>query len=428
MISKDFYGRNYVWWTGEVISREDPLSLGRVQVRIFGIHSLEKIDKNEKPYSKLPWAQVLYSANNSKTFASITPGDWVKGFFQDGENAQIPVIDGVYHVIKPSYEKATSKATVSSPSDSPSLETTNAFISEFDDPAIPAESNPPKMNPWQDFRLPDKPTIALLSQGIVANTPLSWTNQQIEAACTIRNVVNMNALTEQLKLSTIVQHIREGINALLSGLNADPTGISATLVSMAKDIAKFIKYLKSIVDEIKKIVDYVKSIIEDIAKFIQFIMSLPVRFMRFVMQCFSSFVDSVFSSFSGMMDLPDFKEFQNDDIKSLLTGIKDLSKATGETIGSVASTVNLASNVFDAPFNSVANISVSTSNIMQTVSSAVTKPLNNTISSAVDITGSTIDNISSSATSVTRYFVANSPTRDQNKNENTYSNSSYASA
>ena len=43
---RNFMGRgNFVWWTGVVEDRNDPVQMGRVKVRCFGYHTE---DKNER--------------------------------------------------------------------------------------------------------------------------------------------------------------------------------------------------------------------------------------------------------------------------------------------------------------------------------------------------------------------------------------------
>ena len=42
----------------------------------------------------------MYPINNSKTFSAPMIGDWIVGFFLDGENAQQPVMMGVLPGIK----------------------------------------------------------------------------------------------------------------------------------------------------------------------------------------------------------------------------------------------------------------------------------------------------------------------------------------
>lgn len=77
----------FIWWIGVVESRNDPLNLGRCQVRIFGWHT---DDKNLIPTEDLAWAQLV-------SFQQTPPieGSFVMGFFMDGENAQVPMMMGI---------------------------------------------------------------------------------------------------------------------------------------------------------------------------------------------------------------------------------------------------------------------------------------------------------------------------------------------
>jgi hypothetical protein len=86
----NFAGLNgFVWWVGAVENRVDPLGLGRCQVRIFGWYG------REIPTADLPWAQAVYPINASKTFSAPMLGDWILGFFMDGESGQFPCMLGV---------------------------------------------------------------------------------------------------------------------------------------------------------------------------------------------------------------------------------------------------------------------------------------------------------------------------------------------
>jgi hypothetical protein len=91
--AKDFAGKNgFVWWTGIVEDRQDPLKLGRCRVRCVGWHAE---DKAHLPTNMLPWALPSYAPNQTHTYAP-KDGDMVFGFFMDGENAQSPVMLGVF--------------------------------------------------------------------------------------------------------------------------------------------------------------------------------------------------------------------------------------------------------------------------------------------------------------------------------------------
>ena len=89
---------NNIFFTGVVEDRKDPLKLGRVRVRIHGIHTEDKINI---PTETLPWASVIH--NNSASVSGIgessvpfLEGSWVVGFFQDGDARQKPILLGSF--------------------------------------------------------------------------------------------------------------------------------------------------------------------------------------------------------------------------------------------------------------------------------------------------------------------------------------------
>ena len=94
----DFMGKNgFQWFVGVVEDRKDPQTLGRLRVRCLGYHS-EGLDK--LPTKDLPWAHVM-NPITSATVSGIgqsplgaVEGTWVVGFFQDGGDAQQPIIIG----------------------------------------------------------------------------------------------------------------------------------------------------------------------------------------------------------------------------------------------------------------------------------------------------------------------------------------------
>lgn len=89
----------FVWWTGVVEDRNDPLKLGRLRVRILGWHTP---DKNKIPTKDLPWAfpvqPITSSAISGVGLSPLGPveGTWVLGFFRDGVDAQDPVVLGTF--------------------------------------------------------------------------------------------------------------------------------------------------------------------------------------------------------------------------------------------------------------------------------------------------------------------------------------------
>lgn len=92
-----FIGRDkFVWWIGQVEKSVDTAkNSNRVKVRIVGYHS----DRTAVPSEELPWANILMPPTNAQSGgtgkkAMLTPGQWVVGFFLDGDEAQVPCIWG----------------------------------------------------------------------------------------------------------------------------------------------------------------------------------------------------------------------------------------------------------------------------------------------------------------------------------------------
>lgn len=111
----NFVGKDgFIWWIGQIPTegtwkanipgKRTPTTSQhkgfeyRYKVRIMGYHPHEK---DILPDESLPWASVMYpvTAGSGSGGASQTPnlrqGNFVYGFFLDGENAQIPIIMGV---------------------------------------------------------------------------------------------------------------------------------------------------------------------------------------------------------------------------------------------------------------------------------------------------------------------------------------------
>jgi hypothetical protein len=89
---KDFAGKNgFIWWTGIVENRNDPLKMGQCQVRCVG---WDADDKMHLPTADLPWSKPLLPVNGTDVF-SPKEGDMIIGFFIDGESAQERVMMGI---------------------------------------------------------------------------------------------------------------------------------------------------------------------------------------------------------------------------------------------------------------------------------------------------------------------------------------------
>jgi len=94
----NFMGKNgFQWFVGVVEDRQDPKHLGRIRVRALGYHTENLVDL---PTADLPWAHPMNPITSAtvsgigQTPLGVVEGTWVVGFFQDGGDAQQPVIMG----------------------------------------------------------------------------------------------------------------------------------------------------------------------------------------------------------------------------------------------------------------------------------------------------------------------------------------------
>jgi len=93
-----FLGTKLFGWVGVVEDRNDPLKLGRVRVRIAGLHSSKLVEDSKTgegiPVLSLPWAYpgmpITSASMNGIGDTPIGPveGTWVGGFSRDGRACQ----------------------------------------------------------------------------------------------------------------------------------------------------------------------------------------------------------------------------------------------------------------------------------------------------------------------------------------------------
>lgn len=90
---KNFIGRDgFVWWIGSVEDTNDPLTLGRCRVRIFGYHG----DAVDIPTENLPFAVSIHPINTPNLYGTPRIGDLIFGFFLDSTEAQEPAMLGYF--------------------------------------------------------------------------------------------------------------------------------------------------------------------------------------------------------------------------------------------------------------------------------------------------------------------------------------------
>lgn len=116
-LNLEYYGDNTRWFVGVVVDIFDPLQLGRVKVRIYGIHTGNQSDIS---HFDLPWAQVVApitegGSSGIGTNTGIKPMALVFGIFMDGKNSQMPMVIGSL----PKFETTSSESPPVAPVDDP---------------------------------------------------------------------------------------------------------------------------------------------------------------------------------------------------------------------------------------------------------------------------------------------------------------------
>ena len=97
-----FYGDSNRWFIGTVVSIDDPTQLGRIKVRVDGIHGSSILDKD------LPFAQTIVPITEGGTQGlgnnlGVQVGARVFGIFLDSKDSQMPLVFGSM----PKYEDAS---------------------------------------------------------------------------------------------------------------------------------------------------------------------------------------------------------------------------------------------------------------------------------------------------------------------------------
>ena len=111
----EFYGDNTRWFIGVVKNINDPLELGRVQVKIFGIHEGTKEDI---PDADLPYAQVVMPITEGGVkglgnTVGLQVNARVFGIFLDGKHSQDPLVLGSLPKIEEESDGAITDVTTS---------------------------------------------------------------------------------------------------------------------------------------------------------------------------------------------------------------------------------------------------------------------------------------------------------------------------
>ena len=322
MIPEDFYGKKqYIWWIGVVEDVKDDLKLGRLRVRIFGIHS---DDKTKVPTTQLPWAQVLLPTTGAMTTSGPREGDWVQGFFQDGEQAQVPIVTGVYGGIQSKQAQIIYEESVVRSGGASSHPTSTSV----DRPL-------------------GQPTTAPESRGVIQGSLIDKTNNSLAHVCDFVSEMQKNLGLRDLMKSAMAT-IRKAIKDLLVALGiGDVTGQGSWAVTMLKKIKDGLEWFNTeILKPIQDFQKYVLAYITKMRQIIQWILSLPAKFLAMLQDCLNRvlsligqiFTDTIAGTQEGLSGLNQGGEFNE---------LIDTAKQVKEQATAIAdSTMNIAKNTF----------------------------------------------------------------------------------
>lgn len=318
-MTQDFTGNDFTTFEGIVEGRNDPAMIGRVRVRIFGLH-------NEDKTETLPWAQVLLPVTGFRTSVVPKEGEWVFGYFQDGKNRQHPVILGVHPGILPKPTTITE-----------TLQAGNNFkVSSLINTAFAASTPQPPTGIVGD--VPGEPTTARIARGVLAGTMVNKQNNDLAHVCDFISEMQKNMKLRQY-MRTVAQAIRDGIRKVLLAMGVgDATGKGTWAINMLKAVARELRWFnKTILKPIQDFEKYVLSYITKMRAIIQWIMSLPEKFLQMLQDCLSKFMKLIIAIFTDTIG--GFKEGMSlnseGEFSELIKEAKNVAAAAGETLTSL---------------------------------------------------------------------------------------------
>lgn len=320
----DFQNRlghdNFIWWIGVVEDRFDPLNLGRCRVRIFGSHTenLQLI-----PTDKLPWATPLYPVNDSRSFSTPMEGDYVFGFFLDGESSQAPAMLGVFPGIP------QSSGIPEGVGFSANAKLTNSTLTENDTAKPVVSPDTPAMAPVRE----GEPTTPALARTI-AGTGVERSNNNRVHVCDIANIIRYEIAIQKLESYGVFTALRTAIEALTSGVASSP--IVSQLTLAIKTLRGYVKMIQKGVDFVNDVVLQISSYIKYVQAMIAYIASLPAQIAASLQQCLlelqAALTGALNISFSGGL---------LGEVQGLIGDVAKLSSSASSTAANATATTAL---------------------------------------------------------------------------------------
>jgi len=327
LFNPGFLGASFNWWIGQIASDStwrDNILPGkfenkdqipgwgrRYKVRIIGLH-----DREEESISsdQLPWAQVMYPVTggggqaNAGATANLRQGNFVFGFFLDGQDQQVPVIMGVLGsnaqtalstqtgTTQSNFSSTSGHATPADGNKDPNIKVPHQGL-ETSRPGVKAECAPPppgaKLDKYGLVEGKQRTTEqqsdinSALAQAqslglnpaatdlFVSNAVQSGIKARCEAAnspstpsqpgATIENVDAVHKLTaadvirhEYYNRKTVLMSPCDKVQSALKAIQTE-------LDNLTKDIDKILNAANSYIDAVTNLLGSIQSLISDIA-------------------------------------------------------------------------------------------------------------------------------------------------------------------
>lgn len=347
-MNNNFMGKDgFVWWIGVVENRNDPLKLGALRVRIAGWHTESLVDM---PSEMLPWTPVMKSCSGSNFSIDVKEGDWVVGFFMDGNAGQKPVVFGAFDGIK----------TVDD-------NTTQGFSPQLTDEQKKQLPSAPENVIVGGEKL-NEPTTSRMSRGKIEGTLIEQTNKEVVHVCDIATQLKQSVIWERLKHTQLVTSIRDAIQGLITALGNSPDSLSQKVVAFVQWLRLKLKWLQN---KLKMVTDYLQITVEvatQLRAIADWILSLPARLQAALSNCLTAFLSGIGSLLSDVLTLP---SASGPDISSALNEVKSAVEQAGATITTASEAIAVPAQIASAVL-APSSIS-STSEIQSAVDSYITQ-------------------------------------------------------
>ena len=343
MLSQDFYGKKgFVWWIGVVEDDYDPLLLGQVRVRIIGVHS---DDTSLVPTESLPWAQVLKQPSAYDALVCPKVGEWVFGFFQDGEYAQIPVVIGTFTGIE-SEQSRTIYETYT--------------VKSGGENAVPRPSTSAAGVTVTDVVKVGEPTTPKTARNSIEGTIVAVTNSIRSVKCDLRPEVDKAISYLKGQFNLILEKLREAIRAILAAIGLYPDGASSYLMQFVKQVAAIVRKIARALDEITREIAKLQRLFTLIQQFISYVTSLPERLAKVFADCVAKFQKLITGLFISILSPPELN-FDTGIFDELTSAFKDLGNSFDRLISTTATTLAMPERMLrsvTAPSNTTTSQSI----------------------------------------------------------------------